>query len=247
MSMRDIQKVLCGRGVEGIILPPHLGTPDWSGFHWDRFSVVRLGRTVQTPAAHIVTSDQVANAMLAFKMIGKRGYERIAYVTGDGWQRGTLFTAGVLMAQYTRDRGLQLPVFELDERNAEASRLQFTEWLKKVRPDAILTDMALVSDMLKKAGYRIPEDIGLAAMSVLDGNAVAGIDEKSEEIGRVATLVVVSLINDHALGVPPIERQILIKGSWVDGSTLPPRAKPGSCPKQTAQRRKPDRAVVIAK
>jgi hypothetical protein len=33
----------------------------------------------------------------------------------------------------------------------------------------------------------------------------------------------VSLINNHDKGIPPVPREILISGSWVDGSTLPVR------------------------
>ena len=41
--------------------------------------------------------------------------------------------------------------------------------------------MAETAFTLRRAGYRVPEDIGLAATSVLDGNAGAGIRQSSEE------------------------------------------------------------------
>ena len=77
---------------------------------------------------------------------------------------------------------------------------------------------------MEEAGCRVPDDVGLATVSILDGNADAGIDQHPEEIGRVAVLLIISLINDHALGVPPIFRQAPVEGSWVDGSTLPERS-----------------------
>ena len=39
----------------------------------------------------------------------------------------------------------------------------------------------------------------------------------------VAIMMLNSLINDGARGIPKIFRQILVEGSWVDGATLPPR------------------------
>lgn len=78
-------------------------------------------------------------------------------------------------------------------------------------------------DLLKRAGRRVPEDVGLAAESVLDGNADAGIFQHPEEIGRVAVVVAMSLINDNARGVPGIFRQVLVSGEWRDGGTLPAR------------------------
>ncbi len=64
-------------------------------------------------------------------------------------------------------------------------------------------------------------------MSILDGGADTGIDQQPEEIGRVGLLVLTSLINDNARGVPRISREILVEGAWVDGSSLPRRADPG--------------------
>jgi hypothetical protein len=57
----------------------------------------------------------------------------------------------------------------------------------------------------------------------LDIPVNAGIDQNAEEIGRVSVLVMISLMNDNAQGLPPIRREILIRGKWVDGSSLPSR------------------------
>jgi len=80
-----------------------------------------------------------------------------------------------------------------------------------------------VRDMLREAGYRVPHDIGLAATSVLDGNADAGIYQQSEEIGKAAVQLLISLIHHNEHGIPEIPREVLIVGRWQDGSTLPPR------------------------
>ena len=95
--------------------------------------------------------------------------------------------------------------------------------MKKNRLDAILADLAETRTMLDQLGYRVPEDIGLASTSILDGNADAGIDQNSEEIGKAAMETLISLLNHNQYGIPKIVREVLITGSWVDGSTLPPR------------------------
>jgi len=94
-------------------------------------------------------------------------------------------------------------------------------WLKKNKPDAILTDVGEMRDLLKAAGCKVPRDIGLAALSVLDGNADAGIDQNSEEIGKVAIQLLISLINHNECSIPKICREMLVEGKWANGSTLP--------------------------
>jgi LacI family transcriptional regulator len=199
---------------------------EWRDFHWENFSVVRFGRSWTMPNAHVVTSDQVGNTMLACAEIRKRGYRRIGFIDSEGAVPWMLFEAGYLVAQATLESGIKLPMLTITKGAKEAQINKLTAWIKKHRPDAILTDVAAVRGMLPQAGYRVPEDIGLVAQSVLDGNADAGIYQNPEEIGRVAFLVVMSLINDNAQGVPPIFRQVLIAGKWVDGSSLPARNVP---------------------
>jgi LacI family transcriptional regulator len=95
--------------------------------------------------------------------------------------------------------------------------------LKKYKPDAILTDVSELPGLLKKIGCKIPDDLGLATTSVLDGNADAGIDQNSKEIGKVAIQLLISLINHNERGIPRVCREVLVEGQWVDGKTLPPK------------------------
>lgn len=220
MTPSRLQKVLVARGINGILIPPHQIALNWGDFAWDRFSTVRFGRTVETPKVHLVTADQIANTIRAFEEVQARGYERIGFVSGP-LQRTSLFEPGYLSAQRFVPPSLRIPVFRAGE--GVARHGEFAAWMKKYKPEAIISEIQDAPGLLKKAGYRIPEDIGLAATSILDGNADSGIYQNPEEIGRVGFLVVASLIHDNDKGIPPIARQILVEGEWVDGSSLPKR------------------------
>ncbi|MCP5545740.1 MAG: LacI family DNA-binding transcriptional regulator, partial [Akkermansiaceae bacterium] len=152
-------------------------------------------------------------------------YRRIGFVgfEGDFSKRGLLFRLGFTGGQQLVQTPHVLEPLLTDEKNPVQSRRMLEKWLKKWKPDAILTTNPDISSMLEKLGLRIPDDIGLAVTSILDAKADAGIDQHPEEIGRVGFLMLNSLINDRAWGIPPIFRQILVEGSWVDGSTLPVR------------------------
>lgn len=70
---------------------------------------------------------------------------------------------------------------------------------------------------------RVPDDIAVAATTLVDTGVDSGIDQHPEEIGRVGILLLNSIINDMAIGIPSISRPILVEGSWIDGSCAPPR------------------------
>lgn len=126
---------------------------------------------------------------------------------------------------------MRLPVFlfsdKCDKIDPKIQRA-FTAWLKKTKPDAIFCDFTPLPQMLLEAGYRLPDDIGLASTTVLEPGKEridAGLDQNSEEIGRVAVLVLLSQINDNAHGLPAITREIHVRGRWVDGASLPFRTQ----------------------
>jgi LacI family transcriptional regulator len=224
MPLARVTQILLSRGIEGLLLPPHEFTPDWAGFPWERFSTVRFGRSLDTPETLVVTADQVANMMLAFRRVRDLGYERIGFVAEPPNKKWHLFEAGFLMAQQKLPLRQRLAVFRANPGDPRVtSQKELERWLRREKPDAVITTVAQAQEMLGAAGLRVPEDIGLSAMSVLDGNATAGIDQHSEEIGRTAALSLISLIHDHDRGPSRLHRELLVKGSWIDGPSCPPR------------------------
>jgi DNA-binding LacI/PurR family transcriptional regulator len=130
--------------------------------------------------------------------------------------------ARAFIGRKTSSLGSRVPPFLFSKETPEQNQQpQFKQWLKSANPDAILTDSSAIPAMLEKAGRRVPEDIGLAATNVRDMSVDAGIDQNPEEIGRVTTLALVSLIHDNDLGIPEFVREILVRGKWVDGKSLP--------------------------
>lgn len=222
---KRLHQILSTRGIRGILLPPQRPQPDWQDFPWAEYSVVRFGRSLATPRCHLVTADHVANTMLAFEKIRERGYRRIGFVTDetDLKYRGHLFEGGYLTAQRLVEPEERLPVFTLNEFDPEQRNPELRRWIDTQRVDAIITNLAMVPEMLETIGIRVPDDVALATTTLLDTTITAGIDQHPEEIGRVGFLMLNSLINDGSRGVPEIFRQNLVEGSWVDGDSVPDR------------------------
>jgi LacI family transcriptional regulator len=213
------------RNIRGIIigpLPPGESGVNWESFAWNKFSAVRCGFREQSPPFHYVTSAQATNTMLAFDKMRERGYKRLGFA--GYWDKARMFGAGFLWSQHEPSLRSRVPPFLFSKETPELNQQrQFEQWLDKAKPDAILTDCLAVPAMLETAGYRVPDDIGLAATNVRDMEVDAGIDQNPEEIGRVTTLAVVSLLHDNDFGKPKFAREILVPGEWAEGKSLPPR------------------------
>jgi LacI family transcriptional regulator len=226
LSPARLQQILLARNVRGILVPPHGQGLTLPGFDWDQFSVVRLGISVKQLRAHIVTSDQKNCAAMAFEHMWEKGYRRIAYVTALPFERNTggNFRAGYLSAQDEHvPLRRHLSPLSLSDLNRDADERLFRKWLRSTRPDAILCAIGYLRELLAAARCRVPDEVGVAALSLLDGHFDAGVDQNSLEVGRVAMATLAGLIHQNERGLPQYCRRVLVEGRWVDGTSLPER------------------------
>lgn len=220
-----LHEILRARNIRGILLPPHgRMQPDWRDFPWEDYAVVRFGRSMRCPRAHLVTADQFANCRLALEKMRERGYRRIGLLAfeSDLNPLGSRFVAGFLNVREFLGCQESFPVFRIGEPAPPDLAGRFHRWMEERKPDALLTTVEH-KILLRDAGCRVPEDIPVAATSILDSGLDSGIDQNAEEIGRVGFQLLGSLIKHGERGIPPICRQILVEGKWVDGTNLPDR------------------------
>jgi len=224
LTPQRFQTILQTRNIEGVLIPPHPSQPDWGDFNWEHFAVIRFGLSVRSPDSHIVTADHFRGVVSAVEKIHEYGYTRIGFVApGDFDLRlGGSWTGGFLAAQKLLKLPHPLPLLVTDQSLEPSSfTRQFKQWLDKCKPDAILTPDNRVVPTLEQLKLRIPQDIAVAATTVFDIPVDTGINQNSEEIGRVAVETLVSLINSNDRGKPAVPRRILITGTWIDGTSLP--------------------------
>ena len=225
MPSHRLEEILLARNVPGILIPPWWQGkyPDWGDFRWERFCVVCFGHTIHAPRVHLASADQFFDSVLAYENIRKNGYQRIGMVTNAAVGKRLRFLAGYLFAQSQDLASLRLPPLLFPGNSSQENQPKLVAWLKRTKPDAIFSDQAALRGMLVNAGYRVPQDIGLARTSVMAGSGDAGIHQNSDEIGRAAIQLLISLIHHNERGVPRVRRELLVEGQWVNGSTLPPR------------------------
>jgi DNA-binding LacI/PurR family transcriptional regulator len=222
---KAMDRVFQERGIQGLLLPPDLEIPDWEGFPWEKYAVVRLGRQAGEFGLHLVTLDEAANTRSAFRRLSELGYRRIGFVTGEARSESAdpSGEAGFWMTQRSVPEECRLPVFSAGGLAEGDARREFERWLEACRPDAVLADPAALGGLLAEPRGVLPEGIGLAATRISGSWDGAGIDPNAEEIGRVGFLMLRALLDDGDRGTPEIFRQVLVSGRWRDGATLPER------------------------
>ncbi len=231
-SPKRLESILLARGTQGILLPPHVGVLDWGDFNWARFSVVRFGTSMPVPDSNSVTSDRSGATVMALNRIINYGYKRIGFLVGKNLDLRTngTYCGSYFWVQNSLKLRPALPPLLTDYAHHTPTDLAkqcalLKKWLIKNQPDAILTTDAEIPDLLKSLGYRIPQDVAVAGTSLSDIPLDSGIDQHSEEIGRIAAETLVKQITVGERGIPTFPTRILVESSWHDGKSLPPRKR----------------------
>lgn len=223
-SLGRMNTILKTRNIRGVVIAPLSWetTPiNWDDFPWQDYAGVRFGRSQEGPLMHFVMSSQVTNAIIAHEKAVEKGYERIGFFGTISDRR--MFSAGYLRAQLSQTQNILFPPLMVDIEDVDLNRKLLADWMKQYKPDAILTDNSLLLNLLNDLGYSVPEDVGLATMSMHDTPINSGIDQNPEEVGRAAIRTLVSLLNEHHFGIPPIRNAMHVEGQWIDGAMLPVR------------------------
>jgi DNA-binding LacI/PurR family transcriptional regulator len=230
LPARRFEQILFTRGIRGVLIPPHLVSPDWGNFNWNKFSIVRFGTSVPSPDSNVVTSDQYRATVMAVTKIHDYGYRRIGLVVGDllDQRLGGVYQSGFGWAQNRLNLTAKLPplVIETDEKSPsqEPALRDLKLWLRKFRPDAVFTAGMRVPWLIQELGYRISRDIAVAGSSI-DVPVTAGVDQHSEAIGRIAVEMLLKQINFNECGVPATPSRNLVESFWRDGNSLPKRRR----------------------
>lgn len=229
-SPKRLEKILLARGIQGVLIPPHHELLDWEDFDWKKFSVLRFGMSVQNPDSNQVTSDVFRAIVMAMSRIHAYGYRRIGFTVNDEFNTrlGGNFLSGYFHAQRFLNLNPALPplLTTLTSRSADdlaRERAALGQWLRKQQPDAVLTADIELPAMLRELGLDIGRDLAVAGTSVLDIPLDAGIDQRSDAVGRIAVEMLVKQINIDERGEPTAPCRIMVESRWRDGSSLPKR------------------------
>ncbi len=98
-------------------------------------------------------------------------------------------------------------------------------WLRREKPDVVITPAAgVLVAPLKRAGLRVPEDIGLALLACPNqGDPNTGIYQNGRLVGARAADALISMLERHEHGLPEQATTLMIEGRWNEGRTLPVR------------------------
>jgi LacI family transcriptional regulator len=222
-----LSRILEARGIRGLIL---IGTmddhrlPQRFAETWPRFACAVTGVRTEGPELSFCCVDHHALVLKAVEQALRLGYRRPGLAIDGKIDRLVegRFSSGMAVAQQDLPASRRLPAFTELTAAREDPRA-FRTWLRRWRPDVILTLYNTVRRWVEDAGLDVPRDIGLIQLEKRPDNSDwAGMDQHNDLVGEAAVEMVVGQIHNGDGGIPAHPRATLIEASWVPGRTVRP-------------------------
>lgn len=225
---RPLLRTLHARGFAAIIVQQMmtlkaLELPDWS-----RFVVVALGQQTQPLPMLTVRFSRQQSAREAVKRIWAKGYRRIGFL--EGMHGDFVATedfarhAGVLAG--LREVGVPLEeiIPPLEHRMRELPERKFRAWMRKHRPDALLSTNGWPTlEQVRAYGCRVPEAISFACLLGGDPVEIACPLESYQELGAAGMRQCDDLLRHGEYGLRDYPQQLIVPFRWQEGRTLAER------------------------
>ncbi|MFH1499766.1 MAG: LacI family DNA-binding transcriptional regulator [Verrucomicrobiota bacterium] len=238
MTGAILSRMFRARGIRGLIVPP-AGRPGTKlDIEWEHFSCATIGYSLVEPCLNRAAANLNDGMNRALAECTRRGLRRVAFAVpvdtdarvNHAWLAAFLAWQNFIPA---KDR-----IPPLLAENPMQERLPV--WIGKHRPEVIISPNNEFTHWLPTLGLRIPRDIGLVVLSAYGNSAghnLSGIDQNDFSVGAAAVDLIVSQIQHNEVGIPEHARQILINGTWKEGSTLGEERAVASSARPAAKRR----------
>jgi len=226
-DMARLVATLRARAIRGVLLGFSREESAGVAFDAEGFCVAGLSAYFPEVIADRANFHGFFNVQLALDHLHRLGYRRPSLIVPhlNNRMSNNLWSGAFLDWQRSLPRRDRCEPF-IPSENVTAA--EFSDWLYRNAPDSLLVYKFPVRTLLAKRGVRVPEDIGLAYLyrTSDEMGGAAGIDGNLDFVGAAALDLVVERL--YANNTRPSEhpKEVLIKGTWHEGDTLPPKTVP---------------------
>jgi LacI family transcriptional regulator len=219
MTAARLEMILHNRGINGVIVPPFVGTLQQLPLTLERLSTVLIGYSISQPL-HRASPDQFQAMMLAMERMAALGYRRIGLVLDDFTDRRVGHKWVAAHAWHERKYG---PCPQLS--GETITNHDLVRWIEKEQPQAILSPRPEHLQAIRSAGIRVPDDLGFCLLNYADHlEPCTGIDQRANELGAAAVDTLVAQLYRNERGIPPVPTTVYIEARWIEGPTTRPHS-----------------------
>lgn len=220
----QLAKTLWSRGIKGGLVAP-LGADAVFGnrrtfdFDWERFSLVELDETLDSPNLIRARHDHFSGMLLLAHALESLGYRRIGLTMSRETEMRTRHRWYAAYMLWRKTRGLEndISILFYDTLDGAAAK----KWIRGSGIDVVVSVDSTLFDLLQEEGMSIPGDVGFCLLDRPEtGNCpLSGIGQNARLIGQSAMDILVGLVRRGERGVPGHPSQWICDGQWIAGNS----------------------------
>lgn len=219
---RRIAGILGARGIRGVLVLPLADVTLSAVFPWHDFLVVAMGYKLQLPNINRVSINHFAAMRDALLKVQDLGYERPGlilradgpHLAPDGVTYVNKLWKGAYLAEASKlFPKLRIPVIQL------VGARDLRRWLLRYKPDVLISQHRGIVGFLPPPYANLP----IVYTMVDDDEKLTGIHQNSRYVGRHATNILTSGLQQEILQPEVAPVTILVEARWQAGTTAPPR------------------------
>ena len=229
-SLERLQRLLATRRIYGLLVLPVPEGTDLSGLDFSLLAAATIDFSLQQPPLiRRVSPNYYQNVWMVLTKLADRGYQRIGFaITPNTAQaQNNLGLAAFLAFGRYQPNLCAAPCLA----HTATYQRDLADWLRRERPDALVSSSFRLPDDVVTVGYRVPEEVAAVWLCrpPVPYQHGAHIDENYCEVGAQAVDMIVDAIHRNEFGLPKTRMVHLVDGFWHEGATVrPPLRKQGA-------------------
>lgn len=235
LRLPRLDDILHARGIQGLVIMPAAGSPDFTQLTWSRYTAVYTDYLIEHPPLHCVCSDHYRSMVHLLQELHARGYRRPGLFMEIPIDERLQFRwEGAFLAMQKYLQGItEVPPL----RSHPVTREQFVQWFQRYQPDVVLGHFPEAKEWMLACGAKIPATHAFVCLNRLRTNGdCAALEFPAEQLGARATELVIAQLLHNELGVPREPSLTTLPIHLIEGPTLP-ATKPVPTPKNARRKR----------
>ncbi len=217
--------ILKARNIEGIIVSPQSSQMLASELDYTGLAAATFGYGLRHPSLHRSAGNMTLGIQMAVTQLQQRGYRRIGLAVTqwvDNRAQGT-YSGAMLQMQQLMPARQRVPLLLFAHNDISRGAGSFLDWMRKHKPDALITFDSHVPSWLRRLSLQFPQDIGLVAHDWTPAmKGFAGIYQRRDHVAAAAVDLIATQLANNERGLPEVPRQILIPPQWIEGFSIRP-------------------------
>jgi len=214
-GVRTLERILRARGIRGIIIGPQDKIDKDMPLNWSEYGSVAIGYSLKESKIDRVTNDHFATMTGLLEHLHGYGYKRIGCYLWETDNERMAKRARSAFAAVTRELGSRVQLYTSFRPET------FMKWIHHYKFDAVVCRGVEQLNALLHAGYRVPEQMGLAGYALNEKEKqISGMQHNNSRIGAAAVELVSGKIQRSQFGLSAFPQRLLIMSEWLCNGTL---------------------------